>query len=756
MGGDSRDMLMDPVTYSVKNLLGGDSDEEEKGEERTDFRPTALFEPLLTTDKNGKAVCSFTMPDSLTAYRLTAFGVKEENFALKEGEVKVQNQINVQQVQPRRLRERDTAECGVLITNLDAKGQKVTVSVEAISPTKNTAQDELEGRATVPGKAFVDGTAEKTVYVAPEGSSVVYFDIAAAQSGTVELLYKIKSEALNEKLVSPIAIEKTFVYETVTLTGATDDEPRSSESELVAIPGWAKEGQGEIKITLDTSRLGPLGSAVRYVFDYPYGCLEQQASKVLPLLLFGQYIDAFEMKSAVADPKKCALSTIKSWAKSQHSNGAFPYWPDDSMGESFYASLRIAQVCAAAIQSGAKESDLKLDLAALKGYIREKTRSRYISESEKALACKIFAALGDASIDGILGELFANANKASLSVVADIGKAYALKGDKKKAEACAAKIRPYLKPALRGVSVIEKNSGSRWAFWESSSSRMAKILDLLVDLDDDMMADRLVFSLLKEESKGYWKNTSSTASVLEAMANYIKRRGLDKTDLEGKAFLDKTELTAQKFKGVAAKPETLRLPFDDAFVSSLPRDKELPIEFEKRGTGRLFYTVEMKYALPDEAQSKRDEGITLDYKIVESEGERQVNAIPDDQSVVELESSKLYKATVKVSSSRDRDYLALRCPIPSGAEILDSTFVTSGDAAQIKTSGDWRHWISNKNVRDNEIQFFWDSFKSGECEITFTFRASRRGVYPTPPAQAECMYEPEVFGRSDGYLFVIK
>ena len=123
---------------------------------------------------------------------------------------------------------------------------------------------------------------------------------------------------------------------------------------------------------------------------------------------------------------------------------------------------------------------------------------------------------------------------------------------------------------------------------------------------------------------------------------------------------------------------------------------------------------------------------------------------------MELESSKLYKATVKVSSTRNRDYLALRCPIPSGAEILDSTFVTSGDAAQIKTSGDWRHWISNKNVRDNEIQFFWDSFKTGECEITFTFRASRRGVYPTPPVQAECMYEPEVFGRSDGCLFVIK
>lgn len=759
MGGDSRDMLMDPVTYSVKNLLGGDAtaESDEKEDERKDFRPTALFEPVIVTDKKGRAVCEFTMPDNLTAYRITAFGVKGETFSLKEDEVKVQNPINVQQVQPRRLRERDTAECGVLITNLDSKGQKVTVSVEAATPTKNTAQDELEGRVTVPGRAFVDGTAEKTVYVAPEGSSVVFFDIAAVQSGTVELLYKIKSEALNEKLVSPIAIEKTFVYETVTMTGATDDEPRSSESELIAIPGWAKEGQGEIKITLDTSRLGPLGSAVRYVFDYPYGCLEQQASKVLPLLIFGQYIDAFEMDSSVSNPKKCALSIIKSWAKSQHSNGGFPYWPNESIYESLYVSLRIAQVCAAAKEAGLKESDLKLDLAALKSYIKEQVKKTETSGAEKILACKVFAALGDSSLDGLLLEFQSKLEKLSLSQIADIGKAWSLKGDKARAEACAAKIRPYLQASQRSVSVAQKDSAKGYAWWESDSSRLAKILDLLTDINaGDNMVDRLIFALLKEESKGYWKNTSSTASVLEAMANYIKRRDLAKTDLEGKAFLNKTELMAQKFKGVAAKPETLSLPFDDAFISSLPRDKELPIAFEKRGTGRLFYTVEMKYALPDEAQTRRDEGIKIDYKIVESEGESQVNAIPDDLSLVELESSKLYKATVKVSSTRNRDYLALRCPIPSGAEILDSTFVTSGDAARIKTSGDWRHWISNKNVRDNEIQFFWDSFKTGECEITFTFRASRRGVYPTPPVQAECMYEPEVFGRSDGCLFVIK
>ena len=64
--------------------------------------------------------------------------------------------------------------------------------------------------------------------------------------------------------------------------------------------------------------------------------------------------------------------------------------------------------------------------------------------------------------------------------------------------------------------------------------------------------------------------------------------------------------------------------------------------------------------------------------------------------------------------------------------------------------------MSHKNVTDNELQFFWDEMHTGRYFFDFTFRAVRRGVYPTPPVQGECMYEPEIFGRSDGYLFVIE
>ena len=68
----------------------------------------------------------------------------------------------------------------------------------------------------------------------------------------------------------------------------------------------------------------------------------------------------------------------------------------------------------------------------------------------------------------------------------------------------------------------------------------------------------------------------------------------------------------------------------------------------------------------------------------------------------------------------------------------------------------YNHFMSNQVIYDNEVRFFWDAFVKGKTTAEFKFRAVRRGVYPTPPVTTECMYEPEVFGRTGGILYTIK
>ena len=762
-GGDSRAMLMDPVTYSIKDLQGGDAEEDEKDEdERKDFRPTAVFEPEVITDKNGKATVSFKVPDSLTTYRVTAFGVKEDLFALQEDEFAVQNPINIQQVQPRKLRERDTAECGVLITNLDAKGHEITISLETRSPVKNTAQDELEGRITIPGKAFVDGESSHKVYVESGDSTVVYFTVGALTQGTVELVYTVSSDILNEKLNSPIRIEKTYTYETVTTMGSISNEKDNAKAvEQLVIPGFAKDGRGDVKFTIDATRLGVLGSAVNYLFDYPYGCLEQQSSRILPLIAFKEYIDVFGLDSQIADIDKCIKSYISSWGKYQLDDGGFPYWPSGS-SSSLYVSLRMAYIYALGTERGYKEEDFGYNIQPLLRYIFSEVM-RYSDSGYdylKAYAGYIYCILGKTNMDTILNELYEKREHLNLSTEATLGLAFlkmnGRNNGQQKAETLAKDIRKYLQPDTRTVSVLRKMRANIWDWYNSDTEQMALILQLLCTMNpNDHMVDKLIYTLLQNQKHGYWQSTASTSRVLEAIYTYIKERKLDDTNYKGAVSLNGTELFGNEFKGANAKPATLELTFEGNILSSLSPDSPENVTFKKEGPGNMYYTMEMRYALPDEYLAARDEGIKLIYTIIDPETGDIVNKSDSSDCLLKLKSGKMYKASIEIQSPKNRDYVALRAPIPSGAEILDSSFVTTGTLDE-GSNWSYGHWLSNKVIRDNEIQFFWDYFSSGKTTVNFTFRTARRGIYPVPPVQAECMYESETFGRGDGYLCVIE
>ena len=770
-GGDSRANIMDPVTYSIKNLQGGDA-EGTKDNERKDFRPTAFFEPKLITDKNGKVTCTFKLPDNLTTYRVTAFGVKDDLFALQEKEIQARNPVNVQQVQPRRLRERDTAECGVLITNLQDKPLSVSVSVQAVTPTKDTEQDKLEGRKTIPGSAFIDGPSKHKVYVGPGDSSVVYFDVAAKQAGTVELVYTINSDVLNEKLVSPILIEKTYVYDTVALWGQTTDAKETKNVEELAIPGFAKDGRGDLTFTLDSTRLGVLGSSVNYLFDYPYGCLEQQSSRVLPLIVFADYIDVFGLNSKVSSPKSCVISYTKKWKEYQHANGGFPYWPDNRRDESYYVSLRLAHIYALGKIRGYTDKELGYDIKKLTKYLKANISDQHYNYT-KAYYCYVLKLLGDNSCEPLLDSLNKIKKTLTISEEALVAMAYSYgdaKASKNIGKQIAKDLRAYLQPDERTVTIVQKDKARRWYWYDDETQQLALLLQMYSLIDpNDKMVDRLLLKLLKDQKKGYWQSTVTTAQVLDAIYTYIQARKLDDTDFTATVTLNGKEAAKESFKGIKAKPKTLKLPFESELVQSLPKDKILPVSFNKSGPGYLFYALEMKYALPDEMQNQRDEGIKIDYLITDYYTGEVINTDSANNPVITLKDGRTYKATIRITSKRDRDYLALRCPVPSGVEILDKKFVTIGADPESGYGGesyydsesyyydyyDYRDY-SNQSILDNEVQYFWDSFYPGTKTVSFTFRATRRGVYPTPPVQGECMYEPEVFGRSDGYLIKIE
>jgi alpha-2-macroglobulin len=124
-----------------------------------------------------------------------------------------------------------------------------------------------------------------------------------------------------------------------------------------------------------------------------------------------------------------------------------------------------------------------------------------------------------------------------------------------------------------------------------------------------------------------------------------------------------------------------------------------------------------------------------------------------------LTRGKVYKMSVTVTSSMERNFVAIRVPVPSGADIIENY----PERSRSRWSGSERvedYWPtyygyeSPLRVFDNEADVYIDNF-SGYYSFSVPFRATGSGVYPTPAATAECMYEPEIFGRDIARLFKI-
>ena len=102
-----------------------------------------------------------------------------------------------------------------------------------------------------------------------------------------------------------------------------------------------------------------------------------------------------------------------------------------------------------------------------------------------------------------------------------------------------------------------------------------------------------------------------------------------------------------------------------------------------------------------------------------------------------------------IYSGRDRDFLALRLPIPAGAETIDGSLATS-QTLRGQENDQQGYYGPVQRIYDNEVRFYYDTFQRGKREGSFLFRTTTPGTFSIPPASAELMYEEEVFGRTTG------
>lgn len=742
-GADSRSLLIDPVVYALTDLQGGDSEDGSKMEERKDFRPTAVFEPYLVTGADGTVTVKFSLPDSLTTYRCTAVAAGVENFGVSERDLRVSQPLNASIAMPRKLRWRDTGTVSLILTNLEAGETTATVILAA----ENADADGLWGDILE-----VDGEAEKTVSIASGATKEVRFMVAAVGAGEARLTFTLTSPSVNERIIRTIAVDRPVVYETVSAIGNLNNE-RPFVEEGVALPAITPEGTGSLDVTLAASRLALLKDAVQYLLAYPYGCLEQRTAALLPLVAFGDHLGAFQLESPVKNPRAVVEAELAAIAKCKLPDGLYPYWPGGRYGNPM-VSLRVAHIALLAKQKGyavPAAIDAGVIITSFQTYMLINGLSetadpfltgyrlwiRAMNSEKPSNAISAYLKLGDAL--GISGYGFA-------------GLAAFDSGDKKTAAAILDKIKNFLRPGTRSVDLTDTYE-SKSNFWGHDVDLYAIALMLYYSLyPNDDMTTRLAASIIERQRRGVWTNTASSFWAVLAFGRIADAEAAQGAGMRGVVTLDSKPFTQVDFAAYGGTLVSALKLFTDPPLSDVKRDTSLPLRIERQGSGVLYYGVSLRYGIPAELAAMRDEGVGIFAETLDGNG-----AVVKDGRLI---AGKTYTRRVTVSSSRDRAFLALRAPAPSGVEIVDAAFITSS-ATPPKTSdaeSAWWGWVEPplRFIMDDEIRFHWDFFKAGRQTVEFRFRAVMPGVYPTPPTQAECMYEEEIFGRSAGELVKIE
>ncbi len=150
--------------------------------------------------------------------------------------------------------------------------------------------------------------------------------------------------------------------------------------------------------------------------------------------------------------------------------------------------------------------------------------------------------------------------------------------------------------------------------------------------------------------------------------------------------------------------------------------------------------------------------------------QRIYEAVDDPDDVTRMEDGTwVIKAGARVRvrltmvADNRRYHVALVDPLPAGLEIINPALAVSGTIPQDPDSSDsyfgwwyWWPWYEHQNMRDERAEVFTSLLWDGVFEYTYVARATTPGTFVVPPAKAEEMYSPEVFGRSGSDWVIVE
>jgi hypothetical protein len=242
---------------------------------------------------------------------------------------------------------------------------------------------------------------------------------------------------------------------------------------------------------------------------------------------------------------------------------------------------------------------------------------------------------------------------------------------------------------------------------------------------------------------------------MEALVDYYRKYEAEIPDFVGVTTVGTKTIAREEFRGRSTEAKSKDMPMPQVLSLGTP-GTQIPIVFERQGTGTLFYLMRLRYASTEMKLQPMDVGFHI---------ERSYRVQGSSEPATSFNAGDLLEVTLSIRNTKERRFVAVTDPIPAGTEAVETAFATTADRAreqqqQNETQSFWAWWqrggFDHFERHDDRVDVFATRLGEGDHEYKYLLRATTAGVFIASPAHAEEMYEPEVFGRTATSVIEVK
>lgn len=476
---------------------------------------------------------------------------------------------------------------------------------------------------------------------------------------------------------------------------------------------------GTNEAMLEVSSIPPidLGRHLDYLLRYPYGCLEQTLSGGFPQLYVNQLLELSEAQAArIPDHIRATIDGLKRF---QISGGGFAYWPGNTQADQW------ATTYAGHFLLEAKSLGYNLPPGMIDQWAQHQKKTARLWKAEAA-STGLYGQGNQALQQAYRLYTLALANQPDLAAMNRLRTYPSLNR--------AAKWRLAAAYALAGKPEagrqLTQNLGTQvdnyreLSYTYGSALRdQAMILEALVLLEDQSVANSIAKTIAEDLSKARWLSTQETSFALLAMAKYAGQAKL------GQQLTFSYTVDGQKVNAGSDKPiMQIQLPATARSVS-----------LSNTSGGVLFARLLLRGqpAAGQENSSANQLEIAVAYK--------QTNGQSLDPTTLPQGTDFIAEVTVKQPGKQPRPYeeLALSQIFPSGWEIVN----TRMDNFTAFNAGSAYEYL---DIRDDRVNTFFNLDSGNTKTYRVQLNAAYQGKFYLPATSCEAMYDQGINARVAG------